>query len=58
VFGQAAGPQRVQLCTTCHGENELGKESCDVEWSEHLIQGRVSQVVWEQLSVPLGGCGW
>jgi formate-dependent nitrite reductase cytochrome c552 subunit len=58
VFGQAPGTQRDQLCTTCHGENELGEQECDGEWREHLIQGRVSQVVWEELSAPLGGCGW
>ena len=58
VFGQVPGTQRDQLCTTCHGENELGEQSCDGVWREHLIQGRVSQVVWEELSAPLGGCGW
>jgi hypothetical protein len=51
--------QREQLCTECHdGDNELGEQECDDEWREHLIQGRVSQVVWEDLSAPLGGCGW
>jgi hypothetical protein len=59
VFGQTAGPERDQLCTNCHQDgNQLGNQSCDPEWSEHLIQGRVSQVVWEELSAPLGGCGW
>ena len=59
VFGEQPGQQRRQLCTNCHDdENELGEQECDGEWREHLIQGRVSQVVWEELSAPLGGCGW
>jgi len=59
VFGQAPGAQRGQLCTNCHdGDNELGDQECDEEWREHLIQGRVSRSVWEDLSAPLGGCGW
>jgi hypothetical protein len=58
VFGETAGPQRDQLCTTCHNGNELGNQSCDEEWREHLIQGRVSEIVWEDVSAPLGGCGW
>jgi len=62
VFGELPGQQRRRLCTTCHddgdGENELGEQRCDREWREHLIQGRISPVVWEELSAPLGGCGW
>jgi len=59
VFGQQPGAQRGQLCSTCHdGENKLGEQSCDEEWREHLIQGRVSEVVWEDISTSLGGCGW
>jgi len=58
VFGEADAAQLDQLCTTCHGENELGDVSCDTTWKQHLVQGRVSQSVWEQVSAPLGGCGW
>ena len=58
VFGEIPGAQRGQLCSTCHGENKLGEQSCDEEWREHLIEGRVSQVVWEDVSVSIGGCGW
>jgi hypothetical protein len=57
VFGEEPGSQRRQLCSGCH-ENELGEQRCNGTWREHLIQGRVSQVVWEDLSAPLGGCGW
>ncbi len=71
VFGEVAGPQRVQLCTTCHeggdghhrrrgggGGNQLPNVDCNDTWNAHLIEGRVSQVVWEDVSIPLGGCGW
>jgi len=57
VFGEVPGRQRRDLCSECHS-NELGRQSCDREWREHLIQGRISPVVWEELSEPLGGCGW
>ena len=59
VFGQQPGAQRGQLCSTCHdGNNNLPIVSCTPTWNNHLIQGRVSQVVWEDVSAPLGGCGW
>ncbi|MGB5474072.1 MAG: PKD domain-containing protein [Gammaproteobacteria bacterium] len=78
VFGETAGSQRVQLCTTCHesgdrdgdrrrhrggdrhggGGNQLPNVSCNTTWRNHLIQGRVSELVWEDISAPLGGCGW
>ena len=56
VFGEVAGAQREQLCESCHGG--VPTPSCTPGWNNHLIQGRVSQVVWEDLSAPLGGCGW
>jgi hypothetical protein len=60
VFGETAGGgpggnQRAQLCTACHESRTV---SCTPEWNNHLIQGRVSQTVWEDISAPLGGCGW
>jgi hypothetical protein len=59
VFGETAGAQRDQLCSNCHGgTNLLPFVSCNSAWNNHLIQGRVSEVVWEDVSVPLGGCGW
>ena len=60
VFGEAPGAQRGRLCSECHDDNrnQLPNVSCDREWREHLIEGRVSQIVWEELSAPLGGCGW
>ena len=60
VFGEAPGAQRGRLCEECHDDNRnhLPNVSCDSEWRNHLIQGRVSQVVWEDVSSPLGGCGW
>ena len=59
VFGEAPGAQRGQLCSECHGgTNLLPFVSCNATWNDHLIQGRVSEVVWEEVSAPLGGCGW
>ena len=59
VFGEAPGAQRGQLCSSCHGGNNLLPDvSCNPTWNDHLIQGRVSEVVWEDVSAPLGGCGW
>jgi hypothetical protein len=60
VFGQQPGAQRGQLCSECHdgGDNHLPIVSCSPIWNDHLIQGRVSQIVWEDVSAPLGGCGW
>jgi hypothetical protein len=57
VFGEVAGPQRDELCSSCHG-GEVPTPGCSDGWNRHLIQGRVSQVVWEDISEPLGGCGW
>jgi hypothetical protein len=56
VYGETAGPQRDALCSSCHGG--VPTPSCTPGWNDHLIQGRVSQVVWEDISAPLGGCGW
>jgi hypothetical protein len=56
VFGEVAGAQRDQLCESCHGG--VPTPSCTPGWNDHLIQGRISEVVWEDLSEPLGGCGW
>jgi hypothetical protein len=59
VFGESPGAQRGQLCSECHGgTNLLPSVSCSPTWNDHLIQGRVSEVVWEAVSAPLGGCGW
>ena len=59
VFGETAGAQRDQLCSGCHG-GVPSVNSCTPGWNNHLIQGRVSEVVWEDISAPepLNGCGW
>ena len=65
VFGEIEDPldpdpaqiaQRVELCSSCHGG--VPTPSCTPGWNDHLIQGRLSEVVWEDISAPLGGCGW
>jgi hypothetical protein len=60
VFGEVAGSERDQLCSECHryNRNRLSQVSCNSTWRKHLIEGRVSQSVWEDVSAPKGGCGW
>jgi hypothetical protein len=62
VLGATPGPERDQLCSTCHGggQNKLGKVKCGKKWRQHLTQGRVSESVWEDVSVAETGtlCGW
>ncbi len=62
VFGEGPGTQRGQLCSNCHEGrfNGLSRVNCDDDWRDHLIQGRVSQVVWEDVSRKRTGstCGW
>jgi hypothetical protein len=54
---------RGQLCESCHGD-EWQEVSCSGgeggEWKRHLSEGRVSPVVWEQVSELQTGstCGW
>ena len=54
---------RSQLCESCHGD-EWREVGCDGEdgrnWKEHLSEGRVSPVVWEQVTMLRTGstCGW
>jgi hypothetical protein len=59
ILGTGSTQERNQLCTACHG-NELDEVACDGEWRRHLTQGRVSQVVWEEVSLERTGatCGW
>jgi hypothetical protein len=57
------GRARDRLCESCHGD-EWREVSCNGEdgreWKQHLSEGRVSPVVWEQVSVLRTGstCGW
>jgi cytochrome c553 len=58
--GTANNAQRQTACSTCHGQ-ELGQQSCNNTWRNHLTQGRVSQALWEAVSpVSADGtnCGW
>jgi hypothetical protein len=55
---------RNGLCQACHGDEwrEVGCRGEDgVKWKEHLSEGRVSPVVWEQVTkLRTNGstCGW
>ena len=63
VFGSTDGSDGV--CLGCHGDesDELNTNGCNVDggtWMRHLTQGRVSESVWEQVSLAQTGtrCGW
>jgi hypothetical protein len=68
VLGATPGTERNQLCSTCHeggrrsrgGSNKLDDVSCNSTWRQHLTDGRVSEVVWEEVSRDRTGttCGW
>jgi hypothetical protein len=51
---------RNQLCVSCHGDEWTGVSCNGTQWKRHLSEGRVSPVVWEQVSVARTGgtCGW
>ena len=55
---------RNQLCQACHDDewSEVGCDGSDGrEWKRHLSEGRVAQVVWEEVSkLRTNGstCGW
>ena len=61
VFGTTNAESTV--CVGCHSD-ESSKVSCDGgdgrEWKLHLAEGRVSESVWEQVSLDRTGttCGW
>lgn len=54
---------RGQLCQSCHGD-EWKEVDCSGgegrQWKQHLSEGRVSPVVWQQVSELQTGstCGW
>jgi mono/diheme cytochrome c family protein len=62
VLGTGGAAELSQLCSTCHknGKDKLDKVNCGVPWRQHLTQGRVAEVVWEDLSLAKTGgtCGW
>ena len=50
------------VCTSCHGDRSgnLPSRGCSKKWKNHLVEGRVSELVWEYVSQDLLGntCGW
>jgi hypothetical protein len=55
----AAAPEDV-VCQQCH-RDRTNKLSCtSTRWKNHLIEGRVAEVVWEDVSTRFLGsnCGW
>jgi len=61
ISGTAPGQDPLDtVCRGCHG-NESDEVSCnDREWKDHLIEGRVAEAVWVEVSQRLEGssCGW
>jgi hypothetical protein len=59
ILGAEPGDERIALCTGCH-DNKLDDVECDSEWREHLSQGRVAELVWEEVSLDetSSTCGW
>ncbi len=63
VLGATAGPERDALCGACHGGNVPTVGSCSDGWKRHLTNGRLSEHVWEDVSLNSAGtgntlCGW
>ncbi|MEK6776052.1 MAG: hypothetical protein AABY87_04095 [bacterium] len=61
-YGAVCGSTNPQttVCTKCHG-SEWSEVSCsENEWLNHLVQGRVSESVWEAVSTTRTGgtCGY
>jgi hypothetical protein len=57
------------LCTSCHGDrsSRLQRSGCTDKWRNHLIEGRASEAVWEDVTDQLLSdqpaadgtiCGW
>ena len=66
VLGHVAGgggeDPLSTVCTSCHGDrtNTLSRKGCTTKWKNHLIEGRVAEPVWENVSLAFDGttCGW
>jgi hypothetical protein len=66
VFGARPDEDPLQtVCQGCHDDNKQEDVSCDGgdgrEWKQHLSEGRVAEVVWEDVSKRLlngSTCGW
>jgi len=63
ISGSAGRASLKTLCSTCHRNKhtKLAKVRCNgKKWKKHLIEGRVNEAVWEQVSLDKTGstCGW
>jgi len=58
VLGTTDGVDGV--CAGCHGDNSAAVSCTNPKWMQHLTLGRVSESVWEQVSlgVTMTRCGW
>jgi len=63
--GHVAGDPDVEdplqtVCRSCHGDESDHVRCSEKEWKEHLTEGRVSEKVWEDVSIKKAGstCGW
>ncbi|HFD81371.1 MAG TPA: hypothetical protein ENK05_13410 [Gammaproteobacteria bacterium] len=58
VFGSTDPLNTV--CRGCHDDKRQKVACNEKEWKEHLLEGRVNDGVWEDVSLQLTGstCGW
>jgi hypothetical protein len=63
ISGTGANPPEDVLCQQCH-RDKSNSVSCGgragSKWKNHLIEGRVTESVWEDVSTRFAGstCGW
>ena len=63
LSGTGSTPPEDVLCQQCH-RDKSNSVACDgragTKWKNHLIEGRVAEVVWEDVSTRFAGstCGW
>ncbi|MEN8180320.1 MAG: hypothetical protein ABFS39_17095, partial [Pseudomonadota bacterium] len=65
VYGARPDEDPLQtVCTGCHDQNKRDDLSCygndGLEWKLHLTEGRVAEVVWENVAMSelKSTCGW
>jgi len=60
LSGAGATAPEDGVCQQCH-RDRTNKLKCDSsKWKNHLLEGRVAESVWEDVSTRLAGstCGW
>jgi hypothetical protein len=57
---QSASVALDTVCQGCHSDRSKKVDCSKPKWKKHLVEGRVSQEVWESVSLAKAGstCGW